>query len=375
VVLGNNPMVIARECYDRKELELPLNQWTTLDYIQSVNKNTVLVINSSYPYSMPEQEIIPAIVYTAHGGPESGNAVADVLTGRYNPAGRTPQTWYKDIHDLPDIKDYDITRGATYLWFEGEPLYPFGHGLSYSTFEYSDFSAKDLGKDVEIRVKVKNTSEIFGEEVVQIYFTALNPRVKRPKKQLCEFIRQGIEPGETAEFEFVFSKDRLRFWDVTRGKFAVETGEYRFCAAASSEDIRCFADITVKGEKIPARNISKLTRAIDYDNKDGVKLCYDKRRQRHYINVPRCGSGTLEYYDCALKGVSGIELFAATDDGAGNASVFADGKLLCEVAIPATASPTGFKKVRADFKQLKKGGKLTLKLSSETNLLDFKCNG
>jgi len=377
VAAGNNPMVIAREEHDRKTLNLPFEQRFLTGSVLAANKNTVLVINASYPYALGElTEELPAIVYTAHGGPESGNAVADVLTGKYNPAGRTPQTWYKNEKDLPGIKEYDITRGLTYLYFEGEPLYPFGHGLSYSSFEYSDFTVKDAGKNIEARLKVKNASEIYGEEVVQLYFTALEPRVKRPKKQLCEFIRQGIEPGKTADFVFVFDKERLRFWDVTRNKFAVETGEYRFYAAASSSDIRAEAEISVKGEKIPPRNLAKITRAIDYDAKNGVKIRYDKERQRHYVNTPRNNEGVIEYYDCMLKGVSGIELAAAPDDGVGNIRVFANGKQICEVKVPASPSPAAFKKVRAGFKPLSgKTGKLTLKLSSETNLLEFRLIG
>jgi len=374
VVLGNNPMVNARECTDRKVLDLPWGQRVLADHVSLENDHkTVLVINSSYPYLLDEQFPFRAIVYTAHGGPEAGGAMADVLTGKYNPAGRTPQTWYKSILDLPDIKDYDITRGSTYLYFEGKPLYPFGHGLSYSKFEYSDFEVRESGDNIEVKVKVKNASDVYGEEVVQIYFTALSPRVKRPKKQLCEFIRQGIDPGATAEFVFVFEKDRLRFWDVTRGKFAVETGKYRFYAAASSEDIRCSADITVNGEKIPPRDMAKFTRAIDYDGKSGVKIKYDKVKQRHYVNTPRSGSGVLEYFDCAVKDVTGIELRAATDDGAGKIAVFADGKPLCVIDVPATASPTDFKKIKARFKPLKKGAAtLTLRLSSETNLSDIR---
>lgn len=373
VVVGNNPMVTAREQFDRKTLELPRSQRLLVERVLAANKNTVMVINASYPYSLREHGELPAVVYTAHGGPEGGGAVADVLTGKYNPAGRTPQTWYKDERDLPDIKDYDITRGATYLYFGGEPLYPFGHGLSYSSFEYSDFEVRDLGENIEVNVKVKNTSAVYGEEVVQIYFTALSPRVTRPKKQLCEFIRQGFEPGSKSEIAFVFGKERLRFWDVTRNKFAVETGKYRFYAAASSEDIRCFADVKIKGEKIPPRVLSELTRAIDYDDKDGVKICYDKKRQRHYVNTPRNSSGVLEYYDCSLKDVTGIEVRAAMDDGSGKIGVFADGKPLCEIDVPATSSPTDFKKIKARFKAFRKNtGTVTLKLSSETNLLDIR---
>ncbi|MDR0196859.1 MAG: glycoside hydrolase family 3 C-terminal domain-containing protein [Oscillospiraceae bacterium] len=374
ICAGNNPMVVARECFDRKTLALPPTQQKLIDSVSTANGNSVLVIIASYPYSVnKEQRELPAIIYTAHGGPETGRALADVITGKYNPAGRLVQTWYKSERDLPDIKDYDIPdSGSTYLYFEGQPLYPFGHGLSYSNFEYTGFSVKDCGNTLEARVKVKNASDIYGEEVVQLYFTALNPRVKRPKKQLCEFIRRGIQPGKTAEIIFEFNKKRLRFWDVTRGKFVVETGGYRFYAASSSVDTRRAVDITVKGEKIPPRDLFKMTEAADYDGKRQINTLYDRERERHYVNAPQLG-GTLEFFDALLDGATGIEVRAAMDAGEGTVGVFAKGRRVGEIKIPASASPTGFKKQRTRFaKPLKGTGNLTLDVSWGVNLLDIK---
>jgi len=299
-----------------------------------------------------------------------------VLLGKYNPAGRTPQTWYKNENDLPDIKDYDImSAGSTYLYFEGDELYPFGHGLSYSKFRYSDFKVRDTASgNIEVTLKVKNTSDVYGEEVVQIYFTALNPRVKRPKKQLCEFIRQGFEPGQTYEISLVFELSRLRFWDVTRQKFTVESGAYKFYAGASSKDIRCSATVQILGEKIPPRNMSKVTPAVDYDNKRAVTLRYEPKREQHYVHASAFnGSSALDYYDVQLAGATGVEVSASIDVNEGKILVYAKDCLVGEIEIPAAACPTEFKKRRCRFKTPLKGtGKLTLKMPQYVNLLNVK---
>ncbi|MCL2036502.1 MAG: glycoside hydrolase family 3 C-terminal domain-containing protein [Oscillospiraceae bacterium] len=375
VCVGNDPMVSARECADRKRLALSELQQTLISNMRykKNDKNIVTVVTSSYPYSILFEDNLPAIIHTAHGGPESGRAMADVLLGRYNPAGRLPQTWYKRDRDLPDIKNYDIAEsGSTYLYFKGIPLYPFGHGLSYSKFEYSGFTVKQNGENIEIALKVTNVSEVYGEEVVQIYFTALNPRVKRPMKQLCEFIRQGIEPGETVDVTFEFSIERLRFWDVSRHKFAVESGEYRFCAAASSSDVRCTADIRVEGEEVPLRNLCEITAAVDYEAKRSIVIRYDKNREGYYVHAPQW-NGAVDYYGVDFSGVKGIEVAASMDVSVGKIGVFIDDVQAGEIEVPACACPTAFAKLCCDFEQVSlKSGKLTLKLSQYVNLLEIR---
>ncbi|MCL1866870.1 MAG: glycoside hydrolase family 3 C-terminal domain-containing protein [Oscillospiraceae bacterium] len=373
ICVGNDPMVTARECFDRKSLSLPNHQEWLIDSLCNNNKNCILTVVSSYPYVV-DNVGLSAVLYTAHSGPEIGNAIADVITGEYNPAGRTPQTWYHSERDLPSIKDYDIMYSrSTYMYFDGEPLFPFGHGLSYSKFEYSDFAVKETAKNIEVTLNVKNASDIDGQEVVQIYFTALTPRVKRPKKQLCEFLRQEIGAGQTVEFSFKFSKDRLRYWDVTRGKFAVESGDYRFLAAASSEDIRCTADLKVKGEKIPTRDLTKSTPAIDFDDRRAVLLRYAPKLKRHYIHSPKW-NGALDFYDVSMFGTSGLEVTASLDVNDGKIAVFIDDEQVGEIIVPASANPTEFKKRKVVFEntvKIKKG-KLTLKMTEFINLLDIR---
>ena len=144
---------------------------------------------SSFPFAVNwAQENLPAIVHISNSSQELGNGLADVIFGRYNPAGRTTQTWVKSIEDLPPMMDYDIRNGRTYMYTKRKPLYPFGYGLSYTTFEYrkvtlsSDSPAK---KDtLRIVVDVKNTGDVKGEEVVQLYVSYPDSKVKRPIKQL-----------------------------------------------------------------------------------------------------------------------------------------------------------------------------------------------
>jgi beta-glucosidase len=371
VCAGNDPMVPARECFDRKSLELPKAQQKLIKAVTEVNGSCVLTITASYPYTLNQD--VPAIIYTAHGGPESGNAVANVLQGYYNPAGRTPQTWYRSEQDLPDIGDYDIAAsGMTYLYFEGTPLFSFGHGLSYSTFEYKKLEVTSRNGKIRALINIKNTSDVIGEEVVQLYFTPLNPRVKRPRKQLCRFTRIRIKPGEEHILDMLFDIDCLRFWDVTQGRFVVESGMYRFHIGASSEDIRETVDVEVTGEVIPPRSFAKATPAINCDNKREVFLRYAPKCERHYIHAPMW-AGALDYYDTDTEGVSGIEVTASIDVNEGKIGVVYGDNLIGEVIIPAAACPTEFKKYRCRFvKPLKGKDTLTLKPSQYVNLLDIK---
>lgn len=162
VVLGDHPLVNGRETEDRATLALPERQEALLKAVHAANPATVLVVSSGYPFAVTwAQEHLPAIVWSAHGGQEYGHALADVLLGDEDPGGRLTQTWYRSAAELPDLLDYDIIASdATYLYYRGRPLYPFGHGLSYTRFAYSDLelSSADLaeGDTLTVRVTVTN---------------------------------------------------------------------------------------------------------------------------------------------------------------------------------------------------------------------------
>ena len=151
-----------------------------------------------------EKENVDAIITAGYPGQEGGNAVADVLFGDYNPGGRLPVTYYKSVEQLPAFDNYDM-QGRTYRYFEGEPLYPFGYGLSYTTFKYSGLQlAKKaaVGEKVKVSVNVQNTGKLAGDEVVQLYLKDEKASTPRPRHQLEGFKRIHLQPGESQTVEF-----------------------------------------------------------------------------------------------------------------------------------------------------------------------------
>jgi beta-glucosidase len=186
----------------------------------------------------------------AHSSQEEGNALADVLFGDYNPAGRLVATWVKSLDDLPPMMDYDIRKGRTYMYFKGQPLYPFGFGLSYTTFEYSNLrmsadSVTSAG-DLIASVDVKNTGTRAGDEVVQLYVKHVNSAVERPIKELRGFERITLKPNETRTVRLTVKGAGLTYWDAGKQSFVVEPGNVRIMLGASSADVRLEKTIEVK---------------------------------------------------------------------------------------------------------------------------------
>jgi beta-glucosidase len=244
----------GREQVDRVYIELEPSQLALVQSVAAVNPRTIVVLVSSFPQAIPWiDDNVPAIVHVANSGQELGNAVADVLFGDYNPGGHTTTTWYRSTADLPnDIGDYDIKKGMTYWYFTGTPLYPFGHGLSYSTFEYSHLSlsaaalpASTCGT-VDVGVDVTNTSAVSGDEVVQLYLSYPESALQRPLQQLRGFRRVTIGPGETAHVSMPLRSIDLAYWDDAAGRFAVEAGKtVDVNVGASSRDIRLRGTLVV----------------------------------------------------------------------------------------------------------------------------------
>ena len=190
---------------DRTHLNLPQTQQDLVKAIKATGKPTILVLlNGSAVAVNWENENLDAIITAGYPGQEGGNAVADVLFGDYNPAGRLPVTYYKSVEQLPAFENYDM-EGRTYKYFKGEPLYPFGYGLSYTTFKYSDMKlAKKakVGEKVLVSVKVSNTGKKAGEEVVQLYIKDEEASTPRPKVQLEGFKRIHLNAGESKVVDF-----------------------------------------------------------------------------------------------------------------------------------------------------------------------------
>lgn len=232
---------INAESKDRNSIDLPLVQQELIKACFAANSKMVLVLSSNNTIAVNwEQEHVPAIVSAMFAGQAQGAAIADVLFGIVNPAGKTCCTWYRSIDQLPPVDDYDILKGRTYLYFEGKPLYPFGHGLSYTTFSFLDLhvSSRSLreGDSIQVAVKVKNTGTRKGAEVAQLYVTAPATRVKRPLRQLVGFQRVELEPGEakTVTFTLPYDQQALWFWDEQRHRFALEPGALKLAVGSSS---------------------------------------------------------------------------------------------------------------------------------------------
>jgi beta-glucosidase len=280
--VGNNPLVNGREGEDRVDIVLPEHQEKLVREIYKVNPNMVLLIISSYPYAINwAKENVPAILWSSHGGQEMGNAIADVLIGNYSPAGRLSVTWYKSINDIPPITDYDVIRGKrTYMYFDRDPLFPFGHGLSYTNFEYKNLvlNSKNYGIKDEIRLsfEIENVGDMDSDEVPQIYVKAIDSKIKRPKLQLKGFQRVFIPKGEKVKVEFTIPISELFVWDVRKEKYLVEKGTYEILVGASSEDIRLRERIYVEGEEFEDRDPFDKIKAFNFD--DGYNLIFDTKR-------------------------------------------------------------------------------------------------
>jgi beta-glucosidase len=196
-----------------------------------------------------EKANVPAVVEMFMAGEEGGNAVAEVLFGDCNPGGKMPYTVYGSGIVLPPMEEYDIRKGFTYMYHQGEPVYPFGHGLSYTTFEYSNLglSSKQIPGDgqIAVRVDVRNTGQRAGDEVVQLYVRDVEASVKRPKKELRGFERISLRPGETRAVSFWVPAEKLSFYDEGRKAFVTEPGVFEIMVGSSSEDIRARAQFSV----------------------------------------------------------------------------------------------------------------------------------
>ncbi|TDO44000.1 beta-glucosidase [Kribbella sp. VKM Ac-2527] len=264
VVVGNHPLVNGRETEDRADLDLPAAQDRLVRAVHQANCRTVMVMSSSYPFSVDwAQRNLPALLWSAHGGQEYGRALADILFGDRDPAGRLPQTWYHSVADLPDLLDYDIiATDATYLYYRGTPLYPFGHGLSYTTFAYSDLRLDAItvpaDGEVEVSFTVTNTGSRPGQEVVQLYAHQQRSRVKQPLRQLRGFQRLSLNPGESRQVAMRITAADLAGWDVTRDRPCVEAARHSVMVGRSSTDIRLATTIDVQGERIPPRTMRRL---------------------------------------------------------------------------------------------------------------------
>jgi beta-glucosidase len=251
VFVGINEL-LEREDEDRTYLNLPPVQLQLIQQVLAVNPKTVVVLLNGGPVSLKSLQATidpPAVLDMFWAGEEGGNAIADVIFGNYNPGGKLPYTVYDSLQRLPPMTEYDISKGFTYMYFEGKPGYAFGHGLSYTQFDYSNLklsSSEVPGTgQVTIQLDVRNSGKRLGDEVVQLYAHKSESKVKRPTEQLAGFERITLQPGEEKTVSFSLPVKQLSFWDSDRKSFAVEPGTADVMVGSSSDDIRLKGEFQV----------------------------------------------------------------------------------------------------------------------------------
>ncbi|AZP20747.1 carbohydrate-binding protein [Streptomyces aquilus] len=324
VVAGNDPHLNGRETEDRTTLALPAHQERLLRAARTANPNTVLTLVSAYPYAV-DTGSLRAALWTAHAGQAAGTALARVLAGDVSPAGRLPQTWYADDADLPDLLDYDVIGGRqTYLYFEGTPLFPFGHGLSYASFAYADLNSRAGEAALHVSFTVTNTGDVTADEVAQLYTRAADPSVPRPRRALAAHRRVTLTPGETVTLEFEVPLSELEFWDVAQGRARLEPGPYELLVGASSEDIRLRTTVVLDGEPGGPRPVTERgLDGADFDEQSGAEIV-DRTKTAGDAVTPAPGrTAELLYRACDFgPGVTEVTVSVA---GEGTVEVSLDG--------------------------------------------------
>ncbi|MBO1330860.1 glycoside hydrolase family 3 C-terminal domain-containing protein [Streptomyces sp. VRA16 Mangrove soil] len=347
VVAGNDPHINGRETEDRTTLALPAHQDGLWRAAHTANPNTLLCLVSAYPYAVPDADAaLPALLWTAHGGQAAGRALARILAGDVSPAGRLPQTWYASDADLPDLLDYDVIGSRqTYLYFEGAPLYPFGHGLSYSSFRYDGLFVNRGAETLECTFTVTNTGDRAADEVPQLYVRALDTAVPRPRRQLLAHRRLTLAPGAAERVTLSVPLAELGHWDVAHDRWSVTSGTYEVLVGASSADLRLITRLTVEGDEPAPRPV--LARGLDaaaYDEQCGTEIVDRTRTHGDAVTAVPGSRSELVFRDCdfGAEGVSGVRVEVA---GEGTLEV-GDGRPL---TVPATGGPYNYVTLDADF--------------------------
>ncbi len=257
------------EAIDRDDLALPEDQLKLIDEVLDINKNTLIVLNNATPVLMNTWiDRVPAIIEAFYPGQEGGHALADIIFGDINPSGKLPITFPKRWEDSPvyetypgkkEIAEYKEGIFVGYRHFDKndiEPLFPFGFGLSYTTYDYQDLtlSASEISATdtVTINLTVKNTGPRAGDEIVQLYLRDVEASVEREVKSLKGFTRLSLQPGESKRATFALDQSHLSFYDEKKQKWVAEDGEFEVLVGSSSRDIRLSGKFQLN--KKPARS-------------------------------------------------------------------------------------------------------------------------
>lgn len=268
VIVGNHPTCNAgwdvcaspsegKEAIDRKSLTL--EDEALVKIVLAANPHTIVVLQTSFPYTTVwTEQHAPAILEITHNSEEQGDALADVLFGDYNPAGRLTQTWPASLSQLPPMMDYNLRDGRTYLYSTAQPLYPFGFGLSYTTFGYRGLEVRQTGAQLHVSFTLSNDGGRDGDEVVQVYAHHVDSRVSRPIQQLVAFQRVHLSSGAKQTVTFDVPLKQLAYWDTPEQKFVVEADHVQIRVGGSSADQPLDTTVAIRKGKanLVARKLS-----------------------------------------------------------------------------------------------------------------------
>ncbi|MFK4837612.1 glycoside hydrolase family 3 C-terminal domain-containing protein [Microbacterium sp. ZW T2_14] len=267
------PARLESEGYDRDDIDLPAGQLALLDAVLAANPNTVVVLSNGGVVALPFADRVPAILEGWLLGQAGGGATADVLFGEVNPSAKLTETIPARLEDTPAYLDFPgefshVRYGeglfVGYRWYDARRLevaFPFGHGLSYTTFSYADAAAAvDADRDVEVTVEVTNTGDRAGREIVQVYTSLPGSSVQRAPRELKAFASVALEAGESQVVTLTVRRKDLAYWDIRADRWVVEGGDYRVEVGASSRDIRSSVSVAVEGDAftLPLSRTSSL---------------------------------------------------------------------------------------------------------------------
>ncbi len=273
----------ATEDRDRTAITLPAAQDSLISQVAAQNPNTISVMETIGPMDISAWEpAVSSIVWSSYNGMRKGEALADVLLGAYNPTGRTDGIWYQNVGQIPPITSYAIrpvgATGRTYMYYNGPLTYPFGYGLSYSSFSFSnlqiDNHALDANDTVHVSADVTNTSTVAGTDVVELYVNTpdADPSLQRPIKRLEGFQQVSLDPGETKTITFALKVPSLAFYDDTAGKWTVDNGRYGIQISTSSadSDIQLQDFVSVTGTLAPVPSVVTAKPTMPGDDARGI---------------------------------------------------------------------------------------------------------
>ena len=276
IVAAGLPEGDEAEGYDRKTLSLPGNQNRLIHKLCRVNRNVIVVLQCGAPVELPWRNEVNGLLCMYLAGCRGGSAAWNLLCGSVNPSGKLAETWPCRLEDVPSYSSFNESllqvqyRESIYTGYryydkaEIKPAYPFGHGLSYTSFQYSGLTAVQENDGLRVRVNVTNTGARYGKETVQLYVCAENSRIARCVKELKGFSKAGLEPGETKTFEFLLDERSFAYYDTDAHAWLAEEGNYRILAGSSSRDIRCEITVHRDGTASPFSRIPK-----DYADRSG----------------------------------------------------------------------------------------------------------